>query len=241
MAGMSSRFTRAGYSLPKFMLPLGGETVFDHAIGSFKRYFDSEAFVFVVQPDKDVVAFVAAHATELGIRDFEIFELERPTRGQAETAAIALRGRADTPVTVFNIDTFRPDFRFPDWIDDYDGYLEVFFADGENWSFVEPGEDHLVARTTEKERISDLCSNGLYHFRRASDLIEGFDDAVASNATAKGEFYIAPLYNDLIQNGARIRYVEVAADEVILCGVPAEYEALLSSYGPSSTSDPAER
>ena len=34
MAGESSRFFNAGYTVPKYMLPLGSETVFDKAIKS---------------------------------------------------------------------------------------------------------------------------------------------------------------------------------------------------------------
>ena len=41
MAGESSRFFNAGYTVPKYMLPLGSETVFDKAIKSFKDYFNN--------------------------------------------------------------------------------------------------------------------------------------------------------------------------------------------------------
>ena len=35
MAGLSSRFTKAGYTKPKYMLPLAGKSVFAHSIESF--------------------------------------------------------------------------------------------------------------------------------------------------------------------------------------------------------------
>lgn len=39
MAGLSSRFAKAGYDKPKYMLDLKGNSVFFHAVNSFKKYF----------------------------------------------------------------------------------------------------------------------------------------------------------------------------------------------------------
>ena len=38
MAGLSSRFAKAGYKVPKYMLDIDGNSVFYHAVSSFKRY-----------------------------------------------------------------------------------------------------------------------------------------------------------------------------------------------------------
>ncbi len=39
------------------------------------------------------------------------------------------------------------------------------------------------------------------------------------------ELYVAPLYNLLIREGRDIRHHLIGGDEVIFCGVPAEYDA----------------
>lgn len=39
MAGLSSRFFKAGYNKPKYQLMLGKETVFSWAVKSFEKYF----------------------------------------------------------------------------------------------------------------------------------------------------------------------------------------------------------
>ena len=39
---------------------------------------------------------------------------------------------------------------------------------------------------------------------------------------------VAPLYNHLIAEGRAIGFEVIGRDEVIFCGVPAEYEALLA-------------
>lgn len=235
MAGMSRRFTEAGYTLPKYMLPARGKTVFAHAVGSFERYFASEPFLFVVRDVAATPAFVRNEAARLGIRRADIVVLEAPTGGQAETVALGLSGASvpvGEPLTIFNIDTFRPGFRHPASFElaRVDGYLEVFIGEGANWSYVRPaapGSDR-VAETAEKRPISNLCCTGLYHFGAASLFAEAYADLSGGGAERLGlkELFVAPMYNSLIASGRDIRFAVVAPADVIFCGVPAEYEAL---------------
>ena len=133
---------------------------------------------------------------------------------------------------MFNIDTIRPGFRYPSSfaLADTDGYLEVFRADGDGWSFVEPEPgvaDFAVRRVTEKVRISDLCSTGLYYFRSGAQFLKLYEDVKNTpvEELQGGERYIAPLYNKMIEQGGTVRYHEISAAEIIPCGVPQEYEA----------------
>ena len=88
-----------------------------------------------------------------------------------------------------------------------DGYLEVFEGEGDNWSFVMPKGIDDVAKTTQKDRISSLCSSGLYYFNHASDFMTIFKKSFKTNKKDKGEFYIAPLYNELISQGKSARVI----------------------------------
>ena len=45
MAGMSRRFTEAGYTLPKYMLPAHQRSLFAHAVDSFRHYFKTEPLI----------------------------------------------------------------------------------------------------------------------------------------------------------------------------------------------------
>lgn len=240
MAGLSRRFTEAGYDLPKYMLPAHGRSLFAHAVDSFAAYFETVPFLFILRDVAGTRAFVEAECRRLGVREAGIVALDAPTRGQAETVALGLAahgGAADAPVTIFNIDTFRPGFRFPTVWDrnTVDGYLEVFRGSGANWSYVRPADtgDGRVAETTEKVPISDLCCTGLYHFRTAALFDRAYAHLVEGGAAAAGltELYVAPMYNQLIQQGCDIRYQVIGTDEVIFCGVPAEYLAFLAAPG----------
>ena len=236
MAGLSQRFTAAGYDRPKYMLEAHGWTLFDHAVLSFRDYFDRHPFLFIARDVGGTADFVRARASALGIADAEIAILEESTRGQAETVEKGIRKAnvdATTPLSIFNIDTFRPGYRFPDWIDECDGYLETFVGEGPNWSFVRPvapGSDR-VAETSEKIPISNFCCTGLYHFANASLFSQAYlgDSVLSSDQLQAGELYVAPLYNRLIADGRDIRFTVIPREEVIFCGVPAEYEAFLAA------------
>ncbi|HDS1709659.1 glycosyltransferase family 2 protein [Pseudomonas putida] len=231
MAGLSSRFFKAGYDVPKYMLELSGVTVFSKAVLSFKKYFNSEKFLFVVRDIYDTPDFVARKARELGILDFEIIVLDRETRGQAETVYLASKTiEGDESIIVFNIDTFRPNYTKPSFIEHCDGYLEVFSAPGEHWSFILPKDCENVSKTTEKDRVSDLCSDGLYYFKSKCEFEYLYEVASERGETVKGEYYIAPLYNSLIERGKVIKYQKVELSEIEFCGTPEEYEALKSLY-----------
>jgi hypothetical protein len=234
MAGLSRRFTEAGYTLPKYMLEAKGQTLFEHSVLSFEHYFEDEAFLFIARDVADTRAFIERHCAAMGIKRFAVTMLNRETRGQAETVALGVEDAgvaADAPITIFNIDTFRPGFRFPEEMGD--GYLETFIGSGANWSYVKPaapGSDRVV-ETREKQPISEYCCTGLYHFSRAGDFMEATAaEAAAPRETLQGgELYVAPLYNRLIAKGADIRFTVVPREEIIFCGVPAEYDAFLAS------------
>ena len=229
MAGLSSRFFKAGYTLPKYQLELAGISVFMHSILSFKNYFNSEHFVFVVRDIYDTPKFVETEVKKLGITDFSIITLDAETRGQAETAYLATKTFTDDlPIYIFNIDTFRYNYEKPSFIDECDGYLEVFKAEGEHWSFVLPDGPENVIRTTEKDRISDLCSDGLYYFKKKSIFETLFLDAVNNEKTVRGEYYVAPLYNEMIASGAKVKYDVITLDQIDFCGTPEEYQILLN-------------
>ena len=58
MAGLSSRFFKAGYEVPKYQLDLCGKTVFARSLESFKAYFESDLFVIILRDVYDTKAFV---------------------------------------------------------------------------------------------------------------------------------------------------------------------------------------
>ncbi|EDO6740988.1 capsular biosynthesis protein [Campylobacter coli] len=231
MAGLSSRFAKVGYNLPKYMLKLQNKSVFYNAVLGFKKYFDNCSFLFIYRDIKNTKEFIENECQKLGINTKICIELQNETLGQAHTVMLGLE-KANIQdveeILIFNIDTFRFNFVLPDFLknNEIDGYLEVFEADGEQWSFVLPGENNRVLKTTEKDRISNLCSSGLYYFKKSKDFKEVFCHIKNNNLLVKNEFYIAPMYNYLIDQKKDIRYCKINAKDIIFCGTPKEYERL---------------
>lgn len=234
MAGLSSRFTKAGYDKPKYMLDVDGHTVFFHAVSSFKNYSKECKILFIYRDIKNTKEFIKSECVTMGIDFYECIELDKETEGQAHTVQLGLeKANIDDneSILIFNIDTFRPNFTLPKELEfkTVDGYLEVFEAAGDHWSFVLPENENSnkVIKTTEKDRISSLCSSGLYFFKRTQDFRNVFKEIVQKDDRSKNEYYIAPMYNYLIKEGKDIRYSKISLDEIIFCGTPDEYEQLI--------------
>ncbi|MCD9537588.1 glycosyltransferase family 2 protein [Photobacterium carnosum] len=228
MAGLSSRFFNAGYTQPKYMLEAHNESLFDHAVNSFAALFETELFVFIIRDVYQTRQFVETRINALGIKQFHITVLNQETRGQAETVALGLTEiNYQGPITIFNIDTFRPHFNYPDLTMLGDGYLEVFEGSGDNWSFAKPEKigSTQVIETAEKRPISNLCCTGLYYFADINDFHYAYNNYISQPISEweKGELYVAPLYNALISKGKKIHYHQIDREQVIFCGVPQEY------------------
>lgn len=229
MAGLSSRFFKAGYEVPKYQLSIDDTIVFDLALKSFSCYFSTDLFLLIVRDVYDTPRFVAERLERLGIHNFIIHTLAGETAGQAETVALGLRDHQideQEPIYIFNIDTFRYGFEKPTWVSGVDGYLEVFEGEGDHWSFIAVDDNDKVIKTTEKQRISNLCSDGLYYFKSKQLYMTLFDQAKAQNLTVNNEYYIAPMYNLLIEQGGQVGYVKITDQEIDFCGTPDEYQAL---------------
>ncbi|WP_163130242.1 glycosyltransferase family 2 protein [Agarivorans sp. Alg241-V36] len=232
MAGLSSRFLEAGYKKPKLMLEAKEKTLFEHSVGSFSNYFKSTPFLFIVRDIYESAEFVESKAIEMAISNYTIVTLNQETQGQAETVTLGLKEWQlkndivdDCPITIFNIDTFRPNFVFPKLDSLGDGYLEVFQGSGDNWSFVKALNSNKVIETAEKKPISDLCCTGLYHFKSFRTYLRAYTAYanLPKEDWDKGEIYVAPLYNFLISENLDIRYNLIERNQVIFCGIPDEY------------------
>ncbi len=233
MAGLSQRFIKAGFTLPKYMLYVKDKSLFSLAVCSFEKYFKNCNFIFIARDLFDTQKFIESECTILGIATYQIILLERPTTGQAETIYLGLNKASikdDEAILIFNIDTFRSGFSFPYNLSEWDGYLEVFFGEGANWSYAKTDtlESTRVIETAEKNQISNYCSTGLYYFKTVQLYNTAYEKEVqlSINDTTK-EFYVAPLYNILIQSGSNIHIHLIKSDEVKFCGIPAEYYAYL--------------
>ena len=233
MAGLGKRFSSAGFVLPKFMLEAGGRTLFEHSVFSLPLGLAEKIIFIALREHEEQFNLSAFIGSKLGPGlkgAWELVLLDAPTRGQAETV---LKARdlvpAGSGLAIYNIDTcFRSAFlagRLADPAARLDGVIGSFklYAPDPKWSFARTGPGGVVEETAEKVQISDNALTGFYHFSRAGDFFESAAAAVAAGETARGEFYVAPLYNRLIAAGRR--FVLDQVDELTPLGTPEEVSA----------------
>ncbi len=230
MAGASSRFFKEGYDKPKYQLIANGSTLFEWSVKTFEKYFESEHFLFICRDIYETPEFIKEKLDVLGVVNYSIFVLERETLGQAETvyAALELVSPSES-LLIFNIDTWRHNFVFGER--SLDGYLEVFKGEGDHWSFVLPGDEpNIVKATTEKVRVSELCSNGIYFFRNKDIYSTAYFDM---RKECQSELYIAPMYNYIINRGGDVKYKLVEYGDHTFMGTPKEYDDFARRGKPS--------
>lgn len=234
MLGRSSRFFKAGYDRPKYQLDLFGRPVFDWVLLGFEKYFENALFLFPHRNEDGVKEFIQVRLKKLGVKRFHLVAIKGETLGQTDTVLICLDRlnlyNSDLKLIIFNIDSFRPNFSLSKNLIEADGYLEVFEGAGDSWSFVLLDQNNpcRVTKTSEKKRISNLCSTGLYFFKSSAVF---FKLAMQSKQEElwrlyADEFYVAPLYNNFIINGYKICCQLISRNEVVFCGVPKDYENL---------------
>jgi NDP-sugar pyrophosphorylase family protein len=230
MAGKGSRFSGFREELPKHMLPILGKTMFEWAVSSLKNFF-SEHFIFIALDYADNKSFIREKCKALGINNFSIILIKETTSGQAETALFSEKAIADkgAPIIIYNIDTFveRDSLKPSDFKGD--GCVPCFKAEGNQWSFAEFDSNMLIKNITEKVRISDYCSIGLYYFKSFERFRQAFNKYYALKNSAK-ERYVAPVYNDLLINGEKVYATVIDSKKVHVLGTPAEVEKFEKTF-----------
>jgi NDP-sugar pyrophosphorylase family protein len=227
MGGMGSRFTKAGYPQPKYMITVKGKTLFEWSLLSLKKFITKEnKFIFIVKASDDAQQFILEQSRLLGIPNSHIVEIDRLTDGQATTVLFADEiWEPNAPLIIYNIDThINPEALGPQDFNG-DGWIPCFKAPGESWSFVRLDSQGHAVEVREKRRISENATIGLYGFSSATLYKNLYNKYYLYESNIeKGEKYIAPLYNQLISDGGLVTITILINNYVHVIGTPEELE-----------------
>lgn len=231
MAGEGSRFRKAGYRVPKYMIEARGKTLFDWSMDTLRDYNDHvDKYIFVVRKADDAKDFIKEHCQKNNIIQYEVVEIDKLTDGQATTCMLALPYcNPDNSIMIYNIDTYvEPrELKYSDISGD--GHIPCFHAPGDHWSFVKLNDDGQAVEVREKQRISNNCTLGAYYFSSARLYQELYQDYYADNAhMEKNEKYVAPLYNFMIQKGMSVTISIIDFNRVHVLGTPKELDEFLN-------------
>ncbi len=219
MAGEGRRFKQIGIIKPKHMIEVKGKTLFEWSILSLKNFYDMN-FIFITRKSHNSTDFIKEKCRSLGIKGYTIKEINYLTKGQAETALITEEIITDLgdDIIIYNIDTYvEPNQLKPEHIKG-DGWIPAFEAEGDRWSFVKIDTDFKVKDITEKIRISDYGTIGLYYFKSFKLFSMLYFKYSFDN---KKERYIAPLYGVMIQDPTLSIYSHIVDKKAVhVLGTP---------------------
>jgi hypothetical protein len=236
MAGAGSRFVRAGYSQPKYEIEVHERSLFAWSMLSLRSFSDAGCpFTFVARNVPGVDRFIEAECQALGIDVKAIRKIDAVTDGQATTAMLATPDWDDVsrPVAIYNIDTYVAPSALPLTMVRGEGWIPCFPGEGDKWSFAAADPQGLVSEVREKVRISRHATVGLYWFDSFARYAQAYSDYYANpRRTEASERYIAPLYNQVIEDGGSVYMHEIDARNVHGLGTPEDVEAFAKGQCP---------
>lgn len=225
-AGAGSRFANAGYTKPKPLIDVNGFPMIKTVIDNLN--IDAN-YIFVVQKSHyeqyhldTILPLIASNC--------KIVLTHGLTEGAACTALLAKEYiDNDKHLLIANSDQYvnwdSADFLWDALSRDLDGSILTFKATGNKWSYVKL-QDGYVTEVAEKVEISDIATVGIYYFDKGSDYIKYSKKMIENKTKFNNEYYIAPVYNEMIKDNKKIgiKYCK----EMFGIGTPEDLEYFLN-------------
>lgn len=239
MAGAGSRFAREGYSDPKPLIPVGGVPMIRLVIENLRPKC-AHRFIFICQAahvvQYDLTTKLQAWAgAAANAAPAIVIGIDGLTEGAACTVlkATELINNTD-PLMIANSDQWC-DIDINAYLDrmtqgGLDGLIMTMKASDPKWSFVGLNNQRLVSRVIEKEVISDEATVGIYNYGCGADFVLAAEAMIAANERVNNEFYVAPVYNRLIANGAKVGIYNIGSEAAGMygLGIPSDLNLFTS-------------
>jgi len=222
LAGKAQRFVDAGLTIPKPLILANNKHFIDWALDSLN--IEDCNLIFVVRNDH-VCSFGLDEVLQQKYgNDITIVKTYRDTKGSVDSCLYAKEYiDNDTPLIVYCIDIYFEKKFDPNKIkSNVDGLLLTFKSNSPNYSYSSIDNNGNVTNVAEKLPISNNANVGLYYFKRGSYFVNASEKMMKHEITVNDEYYIAPLYNILIEDGYKIITQDV--DRMFVMGTPRELE-----------------
>lgn len=210
MAGRGSRFVQAGYTVPKPLIEIYGHPMIAYVTANLTPAREHRFIYLCLQEHiekyhlKDVLQDLAPGCC--------IVPVDQVTEGAACTVLLVERLiDCDEPLMIANSDQWitMPIDQYLAKLSDQDGLIMTMYADDPKWSYIGIDETGYVQIVREKEVISEEATVGIYNFAHGRDFVKYAHEMIAHDERVNGEFYVAPVYNRMIQAGKRVGYCNV--------------------------------
>ncbi|MFH1427232.1 MAG: glycosyltransferase family 2 protein [Patescibacteria group bacterium] len=232
IAGRGSKFISAGYKEPKPLIMIKGKPMVKWATDALPFLQLNNDLIFIILKEQAEQYGLDWKLRVLYGAEVKIIISQEITDGAACTILLAKDLiNTDEKLIIYNADQY-----FKDSIDkviqekdsEVKGIIPVFRATHQKWSYVLLNEEGYVEKTAEKEPISNLATVGLYYFSHGRDYVWAAEEMIKKNLRVSGEFYVCPVYNELIARGDKIIAPEVK--EMWSLGIPEDVEYFKKYY-----------
>jgi len=204
MAGEGSRFIKEGYTFPKPLIDVDGKPMIQAVVENLD--FNNE-YIFLVRKEHiEKYEGLVDTLDRITNGRFQIVKVDSLTEGAACTALLAEEHiDNDEDLLIANsdqiIDYSSQNFRMLKALSKCSGIVFTFNAVHPKWSFIKTNSRGFATEVAEKRPISDIATCGIYWYRKGSDFVKYAKQMIEKNIRVNNEFYIAPVYNELIRDG----------------------------------------
>jgi len=232
MAGAGSRFATAGYSFPKPLIAvknLNDKPMIQVIVENLN--VDAE-HVFIVR-DEHCAKYNLPQLLGVISPGSKVVTVDHLTEGAACTTLLAKEFiNNDEPLLIANSDQFvewdSNEFMYSMMDSGIDGGILTFGNSHPKWSYVRLDDNGFVTEVREKKVISNEATVGIYYWKRGSDYVKYAEQMIAKNFRVNNEFYVAPVYNEAIADGKRIKIFHI--DKMWGLGTPEDLTYFQDKY-----------
>lgn|SRR3990167_1977964 len=220
MAGAGKRFAEAGYALPKPLIDINGKPMIQRVVESLN--IDGN-YIFLVQKEHFEHYHIYDTLEKFCINSI-IVTVDGITEGAACTALLAKKYiNYNTPLIIANSDqlVYWNSSQFLAYANNYDGCIPTFYSQDPKWSYAKL-YNGFICEVAEKKPISEHATVGIYFFKQGKWFVKAAEQMIESNTRTNNEFYICPVYNEMVANNMKMTIYPVR--KMVGLGTPEDLE-----------------
>lgn len=199
---------------PSFLSEIKGKTLLQIWIDQSEKL---GARLHLAVTRKDIERFHLKDLVSNNELPVTMHEIPAQTGGATCTALLASAGfEADDSLLLLNGNEFL-DIDFANAIDSFKGRdavggLVYFDSVHPRYSYIRLSSEGFVIEASEKTPISRNATAGFYWFSRVGDFFVAAESQLLKDSNVSGQFYICPLFNELVLRGGRVDALRVEKD-----------------------------
>ena len=208
MAGRGSRFAKEGYAMPKPLIDVHGKPMIEVVTNNIRPKCEHKFIYLCLQEHLE------KYNLENRLKEMSpnciVVPVNQVTEGAACTVLLAEKYIDNEDMLMMANSDQYVDIDINEYIqamDDSDGLIMTMYADDPKWSFIKYDERKYVTMVREKEVISNEATVGIYNFKRGSDFVQYAYQMIDKNIRVNNEFYVAPVYNEMIEDGKKVKFL----------------------------------